>query len=132
MTDPIGSRRRTSPNRLYRDPDNGPAMGVCAGVAEYFGVSPLAVRVAAVFGLVFFTLPMVIAYGAAGLFLDTKPAGLFASPEEEDFWRAVRVDPSRTVADLGHRFRDMERRLRAAEAHVTSSEFKLNRDYRNL
>jgi len=26
----------------------------------------------------------------------------------------------------------MVRGLRAAEAHVTSSEFKLNRDYRNL
>ena len=35
-------------------------------------------------------------------------------------------------ANQGHRFRDMERRLRAAEVHVTSSEFKLNRDYRNL
>jgi phage shock protein C len=132
MTDPIGSRRQASPNRLYRDPDNGPVMGVCAGLAEYFGVTPLAVRAAAVFGLIFFTLPTVIAYGAAGMFLDKKPDGLFASSEEADFWRAVRVDPSQTVTDLGHRFRDMERRLRAAEAHVTSSEFKLNRDYRNL
>ncbi|MDP6786927.1 MAG: envelope stress response membrane protein PspC [Rhodospirillales bacterium] len=132
MTDPFASRRHDSPNRLYRDPDNGPVLGVCAGLAEYFGVTPLAVRVAAVFGLVFFTLPTVIAYGAAGMFLDKKPAGLFASSAEEDFWRSVRVDPSRTVADLGHRFRDMERRLRAAEAHVTSSEFKLNRDYRDL
>ena len=132
MTDPIGRHRHSSPNRLYRDPDNGPFLGVCAGVAEYFGVTPMAVRVATVLGLVFFTLPTVIAYGAAGLFLDKKPADLFASPAEEDFWRAVRVDPSQTVGDLGHRFRDMERRLRAAEAYVTSSEFKLNRDYRDL
>ena len=132
MTDPIGRRQNSSPNRLYRDPDNGPFLGVCAGIAEYFGVTPLAVRVATVFGLLFFTLPTIIAYGAAGMFLDKKPAGLFASTEEEDFWRAVRVDPAQTVTDLGHRFRDMERRLRAAEAHVTSSEFKLNRDYRDL
>ena len=132
MTDPIGSRGHSSPNRLYRDPDNGPFLGVCAGVAEYFGVTPLAVRVATVFGLIFFTLPTVIAYGAAGLFLERKPSGLFANTDEEDFWRAVRVDPNQTVSDLNHSFRDMERRLRAAEAYVTSSEFKLNRDYRDL
>ena len=94
MTDPIGSRR-SSPNRLYRDPDNGPVLGVCAGVAEYFGVTPMAVRVVAVFGLVFFTLPMVIAYGAAGMFLDTKPDGLFANDEEEDFGAPCASIPAR-------------------------------------
>jgi phage shock protein C len=131
MTDPTGSCR-FSPNHLYRDPDNGPVLGVWAGVAEYIGVTPMAVRVVAVFGLVFF-------HPAHGYRLwcpwhvpRHETDGLFADDEEEYFWRAVCIDTSQTAADLGHRFRDMECRLRAAEVHVTSSEFKLNRDYRNL
>ena len=34
--------------RLYRDPENGILMGVCAGIADYFGVAPAGVRIAAV------------------------------------------------------------------------------------
>jgi phage shock protein C len=64
--------------------------------------------------------------------LKAKPAGLYASPEEEDFWRRTRMDPGRTVADIGQKFREIERRIRAAEVHVTSSEFKLKRDFREL
>lgn len=121
-----------SPARFYRDPENGPLLGVCAGIADYFGFPLLAVRMAALCGLLFFTLPVLIAYGAAGLFVEAKPARLYASRAEEDFWRGVRVEPAQTVTDLGHRWRDIERRIRQAEAYVTSSQFKLNRDIGEL
>jgi phage shock protein C len=55
-----------------------------------------------------------------------------ASREEEAFWRSVRLEPSRTARDLARKFQDMERRLRAAEARVTSSEFKLRQQFRDL
>ena len=121
-----------SPNRLYKDPENGMLMGVCAGIADYFGVAPAGVRIAAVIALFLFTVPIFLGYILAGFLLKAKPAGLYASPEEEDFWRRTRVDPRRTVSDISQKFREIERRIRAAEAHVTSSEFKLKRDFREL
>ncbi|MBT3551850.1 MAG: envelope stress response membrane protein PspC [Rhodospirillaceae bacterium] len=121
-----------SPNRLYKDPENGMLMGVCAGIADYFGVAPAGVRIAAVIALFLFTVPIFLGYILAGFLLKAKPADLYASAEEEDFWRRTRVDPRRTVSDIGQKFREIERRIRAAEAHVTSSEFKLKRDFREL
>jgi phage shock protein C len=45
----------------------------------------------------------------------------------------VRLEPSRTAHDLVRRkFEELERRLRAAEAGVTSSEFKLRRQFKDL
>jgi len=125
-------QNKPSPNRLYRDPENGMLMGVCAGIADYFGVAPAGVRIAAVILLFLFTLPIFLGYILAGFLIKPKPAGLYASSEEEDFWRRTRIDPRRTVSDIQQKFRDIERRIRAAEAHVTSSEFKLKRDFRDL
>ncbi|OHC75654.1 MAG: hypothetical protein A3G18_00410 [Rhodospirillales bacterium RIFCSPLOWO2_12_FULL_58_28] len=124
--------RDPSPTRLYRDPANGHLMGVCAGIADYFDISPSTVRVIAVISLVFFTVPTAIAYFAAGMMLEAKPATLYASREQEDFWREMRTEPVHTASNLKHKFRDIERRIREAEAYVTSSEFKLNRDISNL
>jgi phage shock protein C len=124
--------REPSPIRFYRDPANGPFLGVCAGIADYFDVPPMAVRLGAVFGLFFFTLPTIVAYLLAGVLVDAKPAELYANEQQEEFWRRVRVEPGQTVGDLGRKFRDIERRIRNAEAYVTSSEFKLNRDFKEL
>jgi hypothetical protein len=57
---------------------------------------------------------------------------LYSSREEEAFWRSVRLEPSRTAHDLLRKFQELERRLRAAEARVTSSEFKLRREFKDL
>ena len=37
---------RAGPRRLHRRPDDGPLAGVCAGVAEYFDIDPVIVRIA--------------------------------------------------------------------------------------
>jgi phage shock protein C len=121
-----------SPNRLYRDPENGMLMGVCAGIADYFGIAPGGVRIAAVIALFLFTVPVFFGYLIAGFLLKPKPPGLYASSEEEDFWRRTRIDPHRTVTDIQQKYRQVERRVRAAEAYVTSSEFKLKRDFRDI
>ncbi len=121
-----------NPNRLYRDPEEGKILGVCAGIADYFGFSPWAVRLAALGSLLVFTPATLFAYFVAGVVLSKKPAGMYASPDEEGFWRAVRTEPTQTAHDLRHRYRELERRLRAAEAYVTSREFKLNREIRDL
>jgi phage shock protein C len=121
-----------SPNRLYRDPDNAVLMGVCAGIADYFGVPRWVVRVGAVFLLFCFHFFTIVGYFALGFFLKPKPTDLYRDAEEEQFWRRARVDPKGTVGDVQGKFRDIERRIRDAEAFVTSSEFKLRRDFRKL
>ena len=128
---PIRNRRR-NPNKLYRDPVRGKILGVCAGIADYFGFEPWTVRIGAVIGLFVFTLPTLIAYLLAGALLERKPADMYASADEEGMWRDIRTKPSDTVREVRHRFRELERRLRALEAHITSREFELSRSIRDL
>jgi phage shock protein B len=80
----------------------------------------------------FFTMPAVFGYFIAALVLKRRPEHLYASREEEVFWRSVRLEPSRTAHDLLRKFQELERRLRAAEAKVTSSEFRLRRQFKDL
>lgn len=123
---------RPSPRRLYRNPERGWFAGVCTGIAEYFGLSPGVVRLLTVISAFVFTFPTVVGYVAAAFILQKRPERLYADPNEEAFWRSVRLEPSRTAHDLNSRFQDLERRLRLAEARVTSSEFKLRREFRDL
>ncbi|HEX2479115.1 MAG TPA: envelope stress response membrane protein PspC [Geminicoccaceae bacterium] len=125
--DPEPSRQR-----LYRDTRRAWLAGVCAGLADYFGVSAGLVRFLTFMSALFFTMPAVFGYFIATLVLKRKPEHLYASREEEIFWRSVRLEPSRTAHDLLRKFQDLERRLRAAEARVTSSEFKLRRQFKDL
>jgi phage shock protein C len=117
---------------LYRDTRRAWIAGVCAGIADYFGVSVGLVRFLTFFSGLFFTMPTLFGYFIAALVLKRRPDDLYASREEEAFWRSIRLEPSRTAHDLLRKFQELERRLRAAEARVTSSEFKLRRQFRDL
>lgn len=128
----FGADRHHSPNKLYRDPHKGMILGVCAGIADYLGISPLPVRLAAIVALFIFTVPTFLAYFIAAALIPRRPLDLYRSGEEESFWRSVRTEPTQTVRELRHRFREMERRLRAMESWVTSREFKLNQEFRDL
>jgi phage shock protein C len=121
-----------NPHQLYRDRENGKLFGVCAGLADYLGVDVLFVRIGAFLGAVFFTMPIVGAYLLAALVLKPKPARVYASREEEDFWRTVATKPDVTVAGLRQKFRDVERRLAGMETYVSSKEFELNRAINDL
>jgi phage shock protein C len=129
---PERHRPEASWRRLYRDPKRGWVAGVCAGLADYFGIGTCLVRFLVLVSLVIFTVPTLIAYVVAAMVLERRPETMQASREEEAFWRSVRLEPSRTAHDLARKFQDLERRLRAAEARVTSSEFKLRQQFRDL
>ncbi len=124
--------RRQSPNRFFRNSEQGMLFGVCAGIADYFGVGVGGVRVAAVFGLFVFFLPVVLAYLAAAAFLPMKPSNMYGNSDEEKFWRAVRTEPSQTSQALRHRFRELDSRLQGVETIVTSKEFQLRRTIDDL
>ena len=118
--------------QLYRDPANGMLAGVCAGIADYFGLERIVVRLAFVVALVLFFPPTVIAYVVLAIALPKRPPALYASREDEAFWRGVATAPDDTVQGLRRRFGDLESRLRAMEQSVTSSEFDLHRKFRDL
>ncbi len=62
---------RPGPRRLRRRPDDGHIAGVCAGVAEYFNVDPVIVRIAAV--VLLFSGPGAFAYVLAWIFVPAEP-----------------------------------------------------------
>lgn len=126
--DPSAAR----PTRLYRNREKGRVTGVCAGIADYFGVSAFMVRLVAVLSLFMFTFPTLLCYFLATILIDPAPAFTYQSAEEKEFWRQVRVKPSESLSRLRHKFRDQEHRLRAMEAFVTSSEARLHREFRDL
>jgi phage shock protein C len=119
-------------HRLWRDTDRGIIAGVCAGIAGYIGVEPIVVRLAAVLGLVFFFPPTIVAYVVLALVLRPKPPALYASADEEAFWRGVGTAPADTVHSLKRKFADLEARLGQMESQVTSGDFDLHRRFRDL
>lgn len=126
------SAGRARRSRLYRHPGNGVLRGVCAGLADYFGINVVTVRILALLSLFLFPPATLLAYLIAGLLLPPAPDKLFESDEEARFWRALRTEPSATFSDLRHRFRGTEQRLRRLESYVTSSGFQLAREIDDL
>ncbi len=124
--------RSPNPHRLYRNVDDGVLFGVCAGVADYFGIKIWQARAAAVVLVVLFPPQTILVYILATIFIKKRPPRLYRNRDEEDFWRSVSVRPDQTFSGLRYKFRDLEQRLAGLERHVTSEEFKLNRAFRDI
>lgn len=118
-------------NRLYKNPRKGKVSGVCAGLAEYFGWDVTVVRVCTVLAI-FATGYVIIAYFLAAWLLPKKPKQMYKSRKEDRFWRDVRIKPSETAKGLAFKFKDLERRAGQIEAHITSREAQLRREFKNL
>jgi phage shock protein C len=124
------SVRRT---RFYLDKRNKRFMGVCAGIADYFGWEATWVRVGVVAAMVMGVGFLPIIYFAIGWIADPKPSMLYnESLEDKQFWKNVRVAPQRTVRDVHASFRESDRRLRDIEAYVTSSNRSLANEIDSL
>ena len=121
-----------NPHRLYRNTEAAVLWGVAAGVADYFGTEHWKVRVLLVIGLIFFLPQVALAYVVAALVLKPRPRRLYRDTEEERFWRSVSGQPTDTFHGLRHKFRDLEQRLAEMERTVTSDEYRLDREIRNL
>ncbi len=72
---------------LYRDEESAMLLGVCAGLAERFGLNLVTVRVLAALALVFFTLPAGFVYLTAGVLLPRKSLHFHGRGAEKQFWR---------------------------------------------
>lgn len=118
--------------RFYRDPQHGKLMGVCAGVADYFGWNVTFVRILAVVALVWFNGLTVIAYLLLGFLLPVKPERLYDWDTDEAYWQSVRRSARDTYQDVHYRFRDLDRKLARMEGYVTSRRYDLDRQFRDL
>ncbi|BEE17388.1 envelope stress response membrane protein PspC [Aeromonas enteropelogenes] len=124
---------------LYRDPRQGKIAGVCAGLADYFGVETWIVRLLAISGLIFAGFITFTAYMAAWFLLDKKPVTLYEQ-EEEAFaevrmkarsWQAG-ITPHQALGRINRELDALEPRLQQIEKLVTSKEFTLQREFRKL
>ncbi|WP_142849335.1 PspC domain-containing protein [Telmatospirillum sp. J64-1] len=118
--------------RLYRRPEDGWVAGVCAGLAEYLGIDVRLARLGWFLGLVFFTLPSLLAYLALAAFLRRRPPEGFGSPREEALRRAVHLGPQAALREAKGKLQDTEERLKRLEEAVLSEDFQLRRKFRDL
>jgi phage shock protein C len=121
---------RKNPHRLYRDREHAMLAGVCAGVAEYFGLNRKGVRIATVLMMLFppFFAFVAVTYVVLAIVLPVKPSGLYETEEQAKFWRGVSNAPHDVFGSLRHRFRELNLRLERMEAFVTSKEFEIDRE----
>ncbi|HET7268222.1 MAG TPA: envelope stress response membrane protein PspC [Oleiagrimonas sp.] len=118
--------------RFYRDRRNGKLMGVCAGLADYFGWNVTFIRVLAIIALIWFSALTLVIYFALGFLLPVKPKRLYDWDANEDYWRSVRRSASETFRDVRHRFRELDVKLQRMEGYVTSGRYDLDREFRDL
>jgi phage shock protein C len=121
-----------NPHRLYRDNVRRKVRGVCAGIADYFGIDPLPLRVTVLVAAVLFPFPVIPGYFILSWILPRRPPQLYATPADEQMWREVTIAPDRSFYALKFKFRDLEARLARMEADVTSEEFDLRRKFRDI
>ena len=119
---------RKNPHRLYRDKENAMLAGVCAGLANYFGLNRKGLRLIAAVSTLFFFPFMVPAYIVLTIILPVQPQNLYKDESQEKFWRGVSMAPTDVFSNLSHRFRELDLRLQKMEAFVTSREFEMDRE----
>jgi phage shock protein C len=119
---------RRNPHRLYRDKENGILAGVCAGLANYFGLNRRGLQLVVAVCTLFFFPFVVPAYIVLAIILPVKPTDLYESESQEKFWRGVKLAPTDVFSNLNHRFRELDLRLQKMEAYVTSKEFEMDRE----
>tara|TARA_R110001592_G_scaffold46438_8_gene147798 strand:- start:1550 stop:1996 length:447 start_codon:yes stop_codon:yes gene_type:complete len=140
---------------LYRNSSQGKIAGVCAGLADYFGWETWLVRILVVSGVLLGMGWFVVIYIAGWFILDKKPGATAKKPqpaqsqyasatmdtEEELSSESIKVKsriwqsgepPKQAFQDIRHKFKSLEREVRAMEHYVTSPEFTVSREINKL
>ncbi len=123
------------PKRLRRNKIDGVIGGVCAGLGDYFGIDPVIVRIAVVISF-FMTGITFFLYFLMWIFVPSDKR----APYRREYREARRArreapeSPVRTASfrDVKSKFRSLETRLQDLERSITSKEWKLNRQFRDL
>lgn len=126
--------RSPNPKRLFRSRNERVIAGVCGGIAVRYGWDPIVVRLLTIAAFFFLAGPLVfIAYILMVMLVPKAPKSYaHLQPDEEAFWRGVSDRPRATYSGLKYTFMDLEDRLQNLERNVTSDEWRLRREFRNL
>ncbi len=129
--DPYSSR---NPKRFFRSRNDRVIAGVCGGIAERFGWEPVLVRILTVLLTIFMLGPVaIIAYFVICVITPRAPIGYGNfSAEEDAFWRGVSDRPRATFGTIKYSFMDLEERLKNIERTVTSDEWRLRQEFKDL
>lgn len=119
--------------RLYRDVDRRWIAGVLAGASRHFGWNLFALRLVTIIACMTPIVPLVvIGYVLGALFLPPRSdfAGDVPPPPPQAAASDWQPAPPAHVSagELRTRIREMEERLRAMEAYVTSSKYEIDRE----
>jgi phage shock protein C len=134
---------------LRRNKIDGMLGGVCAGIGDWIGMDHGLVRLLFVLSVIFFGFPLFL-YFLAWLFISKDNRAPYVR-ERRERQRAHRkakrrspagataaatatgpeIDPT-SYSDVRSKFRSLEERLQDLERSVTSREWKLRRDFRDL
>ena len=123
--------------RFYLDKRNAKIKGVCAGMAEHFGIDVTWVRLIALGSMAVLGPLSIVAYYVAAGSAGTRPEEYERRMERQDieekeFWKKVRRNPHASARSIRARFRHLDRRLAAAETYLTSPDKRLAREIDRL
>lgn len=118
--------------RFHRSSDNAMLGGVCAGLAAYFGLNRSVTRILAVVGFCMNPLLAVVAYFAVVMLVPSAAPSKPQPDIDPRFKKSVRSSPGQAMSDVRRRFQSLDRRLARLEKYVTSSHYRLDREFRDL
>jgi phage shock protein C len=127
--------------KLRRNKIDGILGGVCAGLGDWLGLDHGPVRVLFVLAIIFTGLPVIV-YFLMWLFIPSDKRAPYVREDRENR-RAQRkakrhggveieTADAPKYSDVRSKFRSLEERLQDLERSVTSREWKLRRDFRDL
>lgn len=118
------TERRAGP---YRARD-GMILGVCKGIADYFGMSAFWVRIIALLILLLSGIwPIAALYLLAALIMKPEPVLPFESEADEEFYNSFTSSREMALHRLKRTFDRLDRRIRRMESIVTSREREWHR-----
>ena len=124
-----------SGNKLYLDKENGMIAGVCAGIADHFGLDRWLVRIITITLLIFTNSLVIFIYILAWIVLDNKPDDYIDDELEKEFaFERIKrkVTGGNGFSDTFNRFSQLELRMRRLEAYITSKRFDLSKEINDL
>lgn len=122
--------------RLTRNKIDGKLGGVCAGIGDYLGWDHTLVRIITILLIIFTGLPL-LAYFILWVLMPKDQRAPYVREEREQresltSGLAGTKASSTTFSDVQSKFRSVETRLQDLERSITSKEWKLRRDFRDL
>ena len=125
--------------KLRRNKIDGVLGGVCSGFGDYFAIDHSIIRIIFVLSVIFLGFPL-LAYFVLWIFIPKDKRAPYRREyrEARRARRKQRENPEEPIMrtanfrDVKSKFRSLETRMQDLERSITSKEWKLRRDFRDL